>query len=362
MFYAEKFALIKKTLTGFFVLFTFNFFCNVISYKLSPGRFGDQILTYSKAQWLAYTYQLPLLYIPFKYSEFLMMHTEFANNNLTLEKSIPIISVSPTTQIFKNSTHSEIYEVSLSTKKDAITNLDSIYECMISDPVFENYLKKMLSPIISLPTIELPKTMITVALHVRKGGGFDQPLLSRQLKTDKPSQSAFAKKQYTQRYADTIWPHKFPPDQYYVDQLIFLSELLDDTPLYVYLFTDDPHPEILMDRYKKATNKPNITFDCRKEKNRHNLNVLDDFYAIAQFDCLIRAASNFSRAAQLLGNHTIIIFPRHAQWIGDMVFVDTIGIIIRNKEHNYWKKELIHPLKQDRSMIIKSLKDEIGLI
>jgi len=48
----------------------------------------------------------------------------------------------------------------------------------------------------------------------------------------------------------------------------------------------------------------------------YNLNVVEDFYNMSCFDCLIRPASHFFLAAQLLGNHKIIIYPKHWKWVG----------------------------------------------
>ena len=175
----------------------------------------------------------------------------------------------------------------------------------------------MLQPVVSLPTITLPQDKVTVAVHVRKGGGFDQPLSSVQYYTKNMVSRKF--------YADKEFPRKFPPEQYYVDQIKRISKLFNDAPLFVYIFTDDRSPLRLVDRIKKAVNKNNITFSCRNHDNVHNAHVVEDFYNIARFDCLIRSGSNFALAAQILtGNHKVVIYPKHWQWVGRKLVIDEV--------------------------------------
>jgi hypothetical protein len=75
------------------------------------------------------------------------------------------------------------------------------------------------------------------------------------------------------------------------------------------------------------------------------MNVIDDYWNMAQFDCLIRAASNFSRSAQLLGDHKIILFPKHAGWIDDKNIVDVVGIALYNKQARNIITETYKPLQ-----------------
>ena len=89
-----------------------------------------------------------------------------------------------------------------------------------SDKNFKELLRKELTPLIPLEKIKIPDDKITVALHVRKGGGHDAPLFQRRHKL---------------KFPDLAYPLKFPPDSYFIDQLIKLSEILNDKPLYVFL-------------------------------------------------------------------------------------------------------------------------------
>ena len=44
-----------------------------VSYQFNGGRFGDQLVTYVHARWVAYKFNLPLLYKRFDYSDQLMV-------------------------------------------------------------------------------------------------------------------------------------------------------------------------------------------------------------------------------------------------------------------------------------------------
>ena len=94
-----------------------------------------------------------------------------------------------------------------------------------------------------------------------------------------------------------------------------MSRLLEDCPLYVYIFTNDSDPIALMNYCKKCINKDNIEFGCRSNTNNGTKFIIEDFFAMAyQFDCLIRGKSAFSYVAQLIGNHRIVIYTKGSQW------------------------------------------------
>ncbi len=192
-------------------------------------------------------------------------------------------------------------------------------EYMLQDQYFVTELRNMLEPVVPLPQITLPPDKLTVAVHIRKGGGFDRPLNSTQYYHSNIVGNKF--------YADRRWPSKFPPEQYYVDQIKKVSDLFGDAPLFVYIFTDDRNPSILVNRMQKAVNKNNITFSCRNRGNVHNAHVVEDFYNMSRFDCLIRSGSHFGLAAQLLGNHKVIIYPKHWKWEGRKLIIDEVSIV-----------------------------------
>ena len=63
---------------------------------------------------------------------------------------------------------------------DGSSGIEQTIEYMLQDQSFAVELKNMLQPVVSLPKITLPQNKVTVAVHIRKGGGFDQSLNSIQ--------------------------------------------------------------------------------------------------------------------------------------------------------------------------------------
>ena len=221
-----------------------------------------------------------------------------------------------------------------------------------------------------------------MALHVRKGGGFDKPLASAQeyagteqikglylfkknplgshndiwpIKWPAGIKYIDAVKKYISKKnncSDYIWPIKFPPDQYYIDQLKELAKMLPGKNLLVYLFTDDPNPENIMQRYSAALiDCPRIIFSYRQKGNHHTKNVLEDLFSITQCDCLISASSSFAHAAQLLGNHAIFLFPMHAVTFPDKIIMDIVGMITVQNAHDPQIRKLSYNEITNKSLL-----------
>lgn len=377
MRYPKSVVLVLIVLTVASALGTVLFFnrnepSTIIVNKCEGGRLGDQILSYSKAKWLSYKYSIPFRLIPFTGYEQLHVSNEpcyttvtnFFNQafylffgrtiKVTTEKEI-VESLTtfkgPTRFVVHLSTRfcEHIKSNTGTDKQDHAWLPSTLYEFMRKHPDFGQALKDKLQPITPIPLMHLPSDKITVAVHIRKGGGFDPQILSEQYfdkefqittyeqQTENNSEKNICTCSYDAKskspYADSVWPDKFPPEQYYVTQLQNLSKYLHDIPLYVYIFTDDKDPVALTQRIEKNTNKPNITFACRTEKNSHGTNVLYDVYAMANFDCLIRSGSHFAYISQMIGNHKIILYPLHMRWVtSNILWVDRVGVIIRNQK------------------------------
>ena len=94
------------------------------------------------------------------------------------------------------------------------------------------------------------------------------------------------------------------------------------------LFTDHNNPQELAQKYRQAVNCSRMIFDYRKSENNEFVNVLDDFFALTYFDCLIRADSNFSIIASKLGNYKLQISPWHGIVEGEETIIDEINFEI----------------------------------
>ena len=79
-----------------------------------------------------------------------------------------------------------------------------------------------------------------VAVHVRRGGGFD-----------------FAN-------IKALFPLKFPPDSYYIEQISRLAYIYHDKKICICILTDDPNPNEIVKHYQETLQNPRLLFICRK--------------------------------------------------------------------------------------------------
>jgi len=268
-----------------------------VTYELNEGRFGDQLLCYLHAKWISYLYGVPLLYKPFLYSESFTLHEmeeqywseERENNFDCVVKYVRGIVRAPNEGAL-------LYLITFFSEQSDDVKIHpgwDLFPINWNDPGFLDLLKTLFSPKKSyaFPFPVSKKDFLTVALHIRRGGGFDP---------DDPHM---------------LWPLRFPPDSYYVECLQRLCHLFPAKPIYAYLFTDDPNPELLAMKLQEKLGYLPIIFDYRKEGTRHDANVMEDFFGIMQFDYLIRAASNFTLIPSLIADYKIIMTPKHHTWL-----------------------------------------------
>jgi len=342
----------------FYIVLLLTFFSvepSYLTYDFSNGRFGDNLLAYSHARWISYKYDIPLLYRPFKYSDQLELH--LLNPFFELEDAKEFQEVVTFKDLSGKQSHLDI-------KKDSDTLYIIPYfpECKAdirdrfhfdidwNDTEFIAILQKEFTPLDQLSTIDVPKNKLLVALHIRTGAGHDRIFQLRsdeefeeknemQVIRNQVSDDELKEKNETQiirnqvkedpaqpkakgnmravgrsKFADRRFPLKFPPNEFYIEQIQRMSELLDDQPMYVHIFTDSTDPQAIADLFKKHVNKPNIEFGCRSQGNQQDANVLDDFFALTHFDYMIRGESNFSIMAERIGYFKIIIKPADFVW------------------------------------------------
>lgn len=317
----------SKYLLTVFLIFSTAINGAAVTYEFSGGRFGDNILAYLHAKWISFKYNIPLLYKPFKYSDKLTLHYKEIEFDKKLFKDFPIkvltkkdMDINPNLDvIYVVPYFSEIaFERNLPWNKHWI-DLD-INWCETN---FCNEIKEFVKPINeSLLNLCLPKDCITVAVHVRKGAGFDGPLLSED-----------NVKRANIQYADLNAPLKFPPEYYYVEQLKKISEIFNHKKIYAHVFTDDASPLELIERFKNQLNDfPNIIFNCRKEESDkpYDSNVLEDFFALTKFDCLVGCQSSYSIAASKITDYKVKVFPVAHHWEGARSIIDKVEITVKD--------------------------------
>jgi hypothetical protein len=279
---------------------------------LSGGRLGDNLVAVAHAAWLSHIYGYELGYMPFEYSDKLVLR--YTARRYTKEW-VDLFST-----VIRHGTKPTLEQDVVAHARGACTIIPYFSEFLSEygtcpefahlktipfrvnwhDASFKELLRHLFKPVDTVRLFSLPADRISVALHMRRGGGFDAP----------PSDGT----SYSGSSFDRGAPLKCPPIRFYIDQLISLYENLGQRPLYVFVFTDDRSPESLVDQVKKWIGTRDIIFDWRKSGNSHESNVLEDFVNMQRFDCMIRAQSNLSYMAARLGAPRIEIEPYASRW------------------------------------------------
>ncbi len=304
---------------------------SAVTYTFSGGRLGDNLLSYCHAKWISYKYNIPLLYKPFGYSEQLMLDLLEIPYSDDLESQFEgVITYSMDTQI--DPENGCLYVIpffpeSIFNRYD--TDCPFLFTVDWEDQSFKSLLQTMIAQINPMSLSLILDESIKVAVHVRKGTGWDIPNY-----------------RITPEALTASHPLRFAPDSFYIEQLKKIVGLFPGRKIYVYLFTDHDNPGELADKYTKGIACDRMMIDYRRSENNEFINVLDDFFTIQQFDCLIRADSNFSFIASKLGNYKVQMSPWHGcvtQW---GTLIDEIQLIIENQ--SFVVKELININKTDK--------------
>lgn len=267
---------------------------SAVSYTFSGGRFGDCLIAYCHAYWIAYTLDLDFIYRPFKYSDQLLMdQTDTLYSEQLLKKYKQTLHINHALQhgVYDDT----LYIVPFFCESHVEHNdprCPFLFQVDWKNDGFISELKKRIAPKYLMQMPELCLDAINIAVHVRKGTGWDIP------------QFAPTFEKLTEMH-----PLKWPPDSYYIGQIKKISELFPTKKLCIYLFTDHDKPLDIIEKYKQIINDSRIQWRCREIANRQDLNVLEDFFALTRFDCLIRNDSNFSIIASKLGSYQIMIGP-----------------------------------------------------
>ena len=106
-------------------------------------------------------------------------------------------------------------------------------------------------------------------------------------------------------------PSKFPPDSFYLTGINEVAKIIINKPLFIYIFTDDPEPKKIRDKFYNQLSKKisNFIIECRTSKNHYDLNVLEDFFSMVQFDSIIYPISAYSCCAATISRPIIEVTP-----------------------------------------------------
>ncbi len=317
---------------------------HAVTYTFSGGRFGDNLISYLHAKWISYHYGIPLLYKPFPYSDELMLHYVEKSHKTFQHRYKKSISIKKEKDLHIKARHAPTLFVLTYFPESAWERKHSrngtkngtehwhYLPTNWEDPGFRKILKKVIYPVNTREKYTLPADCITVALHIRRGGGMDT--------------------EHTFRHA----PLKFPQDNFYIAQLRWLAKFFAPQKLYVHIFTDDDNPGKMQEVYEKALKGLPIEFNSRKEGNKHNVNVLEDFFALTQFDCSIHGESNFPVTAGKICDYLVEIEPTKCHWRKNTLIIDEVLRCVRKKQlKKYLSQESIRE-------ILRKYKQQIHVI
>ncbi|MEX0940423.1 MAG: hypothetical protein WDZ41_03615 [Candidatus Babeliales bacterium] len=272
-----------------YIFFICSFFYNyakfAITYEISGGRLGDQLIYYCIAKNLSIKHNIPFFYRPFKYSDKLMLSSlDNQLNEKDLQK-YEIVKIGSEVPHILNQSNKENILYLVSFQHWHTSSKDPKWYGVNSTKEFRRLLKKLILPKVPIQTIKLPQNTIIVAVHVRTGEGYDSVIL-------------------TANHTE-----KFPKDEFYIKQINKIKNHYKNKKIYFHIFTDAINPELLLKKYKSIFSDPFLTFGIRKEKESWKSNILNDLFSMANCDCLIRPKSGFSVISQVIGNHNIIFYP-----------------------------------------------------
>jgi hypothetical protein len=271
-----------------------------VQIEYSQGRFGDNLVAFAHGLYFAKKYNYQLLLPAFQYSENLKFSDILNNNSSNITSAnLDTTNLRKITvdriyhdDLFKNSRSETLFIVPYfpETFMEHIASRARPPYFMIDwdDPVFKQQLRDLISPKAQLELIKPSDHKISIALHLRNGGNFDNI---------KSLQSS------------DLGLYKIPRLEYYINQIKLASELLNHAPIYLFVFTDGLDAVKLTRELADKVNLANIEFACREQNTSDTCYVLEDFFSMPKFDILIRPDSNYSIMAEKLGDFILVISP-----------------------------------------------------
>ncbi len=301
----------KKVIIGIlFLKFSAILEASAITYVVGKERLGDHLIAYSHARWGSYKHKCPFVYKAFPHSSKLALDQIHTLKDADIKKFSKVVHLTKPSDLLNIRNDQNILYVLPEFFIEVFhSKVWQTFDIDWNDPQFLNLLKSEICPKEPLNLTPIPTNCVSVAVHIRTGKGYDKLLFA----------------QRTGPYADVVSPLRFPPNDYYVTCIKKISDLLKNTPLYVHIFTDDPNPDVLVKQIKEQVNNDVIRFGFRKEGNHHSKNVLEDFFSMLKFDCLIRPQSNYSFLVSKLGDFKIVISPlNYERKQGKLIIKDVV--------------------------------------
>ncbi len=274
------------------------------------GRMGNWLMAYIKAKYMAHESGYPFIYKPFFNSNLFMLHeleTPYTKkNSAPYKRKLEIWGIDRFIAD-QNQKKPTLYTARLA------TTMRKKRQPLTYSKEFRDEIRRMITSRTPLTLITPPDNCTSVAIHVRTGGTavHIHTMQGRSIRTqDKTATRPSKTKTVPDHTLKKDHPLKFPSNNFYINALCALCEKLPKDALYCFVFTDDENPQKIINDIKKRVPNKRITFAYREQNNAHDKTILEDFFSMAQFDCLIRPESTYSVIAELIGNHKIVISPR----------------------------------------------------
>lgn len=307
-----------------------------ITFSASGGRLGDNLVAYLHAKYIAYTYNLEFLLVPHAYFNELELYTNERNFSEASHHYSVHKSVSPHQPVIIDPNSNILYVIPYFPDWEYGQNGNQF---MLSfdwnDAGFLKEIRRQIKPKVMLDLPKLDNSKINIAVHMRRGGGVDQPLISRLYRQP----------------ADISYPLKFPPIRYYIEQLNKICASCTNIPVYVYIFTDEQDPTSLMNELKSHIKYDDIIFECRARGNAHDLNFIYDMFAMTKFDILIRPDSNFSVVVDKLHDFLCVIHPYDFRWDHQKLFITQQKLRINSAHNKYSRLVNVDILKSSFAVV-----------
>lgn len=324
----------KPLIIYIFLAYIFSTNSTYVTFGLM-GRLGDSLISFSRALFISTKYDIPIKINQFDYCDKLVLGNlpkinaldqflEFNHLNDNLEKLIDHC---------KNKNKNLL----LPYYPESIIEIGNENQFKTGNFTVEwenkKFKKRLLENIKLKKNIQLinpPAKCISIAIHVRKYSGSDFPLLEEAM--DKGEEI-----KPLNTYGDVVFPWKCVPEKFYLDCLKSLFDTIlynRNNNIYIFIFTDYPNPNELVEKFKTEINKnynKRIIWSCRNQKNVDTDYVLNDLFSFRNFDYFIRTDSNLAIIGEKIGSNVGVISPNGHYWKNNRLTISDVKV--KHKDH-----------------------------
>lgn len=277
--------------------------CSQLTYRLSGGRLGDNILMYLRAKYVAKKYDLDFVYKPFDMAEYFLFHELEGSHKKKEVLQKKVVIQKEEDLLLLNGEGAELpYFSDFLSEYPVFKEFPSVFVDW-NDAQLKEYMRYAVTPICELPLIypEDP-SKINVAIHLRYGSGQDdEATINRH-------------------------PLKFPPIDFYANQVLKIYEHYGSQPLEVFLFTDAKEPKRVAAQLLNSLKNIDVEIRYKEIVKQEPIEILQDFFSLQNFDCLIRPESSFSYLASLIKDYEISVAPFIYQKVKGKVKITAVEV------------------------------------